>query len=80
MVWLIDLKTLKHPYTMSRSKKKTPIIKQKGIKEYNKIIRRRNKMRIEQGLDPQEINEIVNQWDICDYRFYSPKDETVTRK
>lgn len=62
---------------MSRSRKKYIIVKDKTGRWYNKLIRRRNRVEVKQipNLnDMLEYNisqpyELVNQWDICDWRF-----------
>ncbi len=57
---------------MSRSYKKHGIIKDGGgywkVKS-NQIFRRRNKVQLKTGQDFFQRNELVNQWDICDYKF-----------
>lgn len=53
---------------MSRSFKKHGVIKDIGLRTYNRIFRRVNKQRINMGLDPKEMKEVVNQYDVCDYR------------
>jgi hypothetical protein len=63
---------------MSRSKKKNPIYKDKGFTDYNKVFRRKSKQLIKKTqLSLEELetllfykkNELINQWDICDYTF-----------
>lgn len=56
---------------MSRSRKKNGIIKDKGhlAKHYNRMFRRINKQRINQGKEPKLIKEIVNDYDICDWIY-----------
>jgi len=57
---------------MSRSKKKHPIVKDKGLKrkDYNSAFRRINKQRIWEGKEPyHRTNEVVNGWDVCDWKF-----------
>ena len=55
---------------MSRSYKKD-ILKDSKPKNnsYNKAYRRVNKINITQGKDPILMNELVNQYDICDFKF-----------
>ena len=63
---------------MSRSYKKNPIIKDKGLKrkDYNSVFRRINKQRINQGKEPfHYTNEVVNGWDVCDWRFHAEEFE-----
>lgn len=69
---------------MSRSYKKHGIIKDGGGGNfYNRIFRHRNNQLIRisvihqdfDELDLYQINELVNQWDICDYRFRWEGDE-----
>ena len=54
---------------MSRSRKKHPIAKDKGSKNYNKRFRRVNRQRISQGLEPLLMKEVVNSYDVHDYIF-----------
>lgn len=66
---------------MSRSRKKHIIVKDKTGRRYNKLIRRRNKIEVKQIAnltDMLEYNisqpyELVNPWDICDWRFLVDK-------
>lgn len=66
---------------MSRSRKKHIIVKDKTGRWYNKLIRRRNKIEVKQIAnltDMLEYNisqpyELVNPWDICDWRFLVDK-------
>lgn len=54
---------------MSRSRKKEPIVKNKGDQEYNKRIRRVCKqMRVDEATIYPLSNEITNQYDICDWK------------
>lgn len=61
---------------MSRSRKKHIIVKDKTGRWYNKLIRRRNRVEVKQIAnltDMLEYNisqpyELVNPWDICDWR------------
>ena len=56
---------------MSKSRKKNPFIKDKAMtsREYNKIFRRVNKQRLEQGKRPFiKIRELINDYDICDWK------------
>lgn len=57
---------------MSRSRKKTPIVKDKGYNrgERNRCIRRINKIRVKMGLEPKMTNEVLNQYDVCDFWFF----------
>ena len=64
---------------MSRSRKKIPVVKDKGDKSYNKKLRRINKIRINQGKEPKQMNEVVNQYDVCDWWFLTD-DEKYKRK
>lgn len=56
---------------MSRSRKKNPVVKDKGhmLDLYNKRFRRINKQRIAHSKEPFLMKEIVNDWDVCDYKF-----------
>jgi hypothetical protein len=59
---------------MSRSRKKNPIYKDVGITTYNRIIRRKNKQLVNKAIEDNSfifplVNEVVNQYDICDYIF-----------
>lgn len=56
---------------MSRSIKKSGIIKDKGFLKnlYNKKFRRVNKLRIRLGKEPFLMREVVNDYDVCDYVF-----------
>lgn len=59
---------------MSRSRKKNPIKKDKGLKRksYNNAFRRINK----QSKEPfRYTNEIVNGWDVCDWKFHAEEFE-----
>ncbi len=57
---------------MSRSYKKHGIIKDKGLSrgEYNRRFRRVNRQRVKQGKDPKLMLELINQYDVCDYKMY----------
>ncbi len=57
---------------MSRSIKKYGVIKDKGSAKsiYNKIFRRVNKQRVPLGKEPKLMREIVNDYDVCDYKFF----------
>ena len=57
---------------MSRSYKKFGIIKDKGLtrREYNRRFRRANRQRIKQGKDPKLMNEIIDTYDVCDFKIY----------
>lgn len=55
---------------MSRSFKKTPIVKDgsKAIRQmHTRRERSRNKQRVQQGLEPLDSKEIVNPYDIVDW-------------
>ena len=52
---------------MSRSYKK-PIKKDKTGRWYNKTFRRINKHRIKFGLEPKLMNELVNPYDVSDWK------------
>lgn len=56
---------------MSRSFKKYGIIKDKGMSrgEYNRVYRRVNRYLINQGKEPKHLYEVVNSWNICDYKI-----------
>lgn len=56
---------------MSRSRKKNGVIKDKGhlVKHYNRMFRRINKQRINQGKEPKLTREIVNDYDVCDWIY-----------
>jgi hypothetical protein len=58
---------------MSRSKKKNSIVKDsKGTDNwFNKIFRRVNKQKIKSGEDPIEMNELVNKYNVRDYKFFT---------
>lgn len=57
---------------MSRSRKKHGIVKDRGLRRatYNRMFRRINRQRIKRGLEPRIMDEIINQYDVCDYKFY----------
>lgn len=56
---------------MSRSYKKRPVIKDKGRKDYNKIFRRKERQRLKEGKQlPIKTRELVNDWDVCDWKFH----------
>lgn len=71
---------------MSRSRKKVPIVKDRNPfykKLSNKLIRKYNKVILR--LNPEEIlvpnkNEFVNQYDVCDYKFFCFGDKSALRK
>lgn len=56
---------------MSRSYKKTPIYKDKGLKKiYYKTVRSRQKNEIRSGVHPQDVSnpkEIINDYNYSDY-------------
>ena len=62
---------------MSKSRKKVAIVKDKTGRWYNKIIRRRQNQEVRRILTLADImdynishpNEIVNKYDICDWKF-----------
>lgn len=62
---------------MSRSKRK-PIVKDKPRNKkastYYRKIRRTNKQRIKDGLEPLNSKELVNDYDYCDYKIIRFKD------
>ncbi len=61
---------------MSRSRKKTSIIKDKGDDTYNKRFRRTNKTLMRSGKEPKQMREVVNSYDVCDYiNAYTPSDD-----
>ena len=57
---------------MSRSRKKHGVIKDRGLRraDYNRRFRRVNKQRIQMGKDPYQLNELVESWDVCDWKQY----------
>lgn len=58
---------------MSRSYKKTPVLKSSSTSSNNRNKRRANKRvrRAEYGLGKSKrYRKIYETWDICDYRFY----------
>ena len=60
---------------MSRSYKKHPVVKDKGRRDYNRVFRRKNRQLIHEGRQPyQRTSEVVNDWDICDWRFHAYDD------
>ena len=64
---------------MSRSYKK-PIIKDsKGSKWYNKLFRRTNKQRVNSNREPKLMKELVNDWDICDWRWFIVEKEDINK-
>jgi hypothetical protein len=56
---------------MSKSYKKHPIVKDKKPKDnfYNKVFRRTNKVLLNMDKELKLQDELVNQYDISDYRF-----------
>jgi len=36
--------------------------------EYNRIFRRVNRQRMQEGKDPKHLFETVNSWNVCDYK------------
>lgn len=66
---------------MSRSYKKINIVKDsKGTDNwYNKVFRRTNKQRINFGKDPLPMNELVNKYDVRDYRFFTPYNKDLRK-
>ena len=60
---------------MSRSYKKHAVQKDSKEKDnsYNKVFRRVNKQRLHKGKEPILMNELINQWDICDFKFVANK-------
>lgn len=55
---------------MSRSRKKHGVVKDRGgIRTYNRAFRRINRQRITCGMEPLLMDEVINQYDVCDYRF-----------
>lgn len=55
---------------MSRSRKKTGVIKDTGRfsrREYNRLFRRVNKQRVQMGERPYLMKELVNDYDVHDY-------------
>lgn len=70
---------------MSRSRKKNPIYKDKGITTYNKIYRRKVKQLMIKAIEDSSfifplIDEVVNQWDVCDYIFRDLDKFTIPEK
>jgi hypothetical protein len=57
---------------MSRSFKTIGVIKDRGLRrsEYNKRFRRINKQQINEFKDPKQMHEVVNQYDVCDFKFF----------
>jgi hypothetical protein len=56
---------------MSRSRKKVPVVKDKGpeLKFYNRKFRRKEKQALQEGKDPPvRTSEVVNDWDVCDWK------------
>lgn len=56
---------------MSRSYKNKPIIKDKsGRKDYNKVFRRKERQSIKENKEPPiKIREIINDYEIIDWKF-----------
>lgn len=56
---------------MSRSRKKAGIVKDKGCDSsfYNRRFRRINKRRLQLGQELLLLPEVVNDYDICDYKL-----------
>lgn len=66
---------------MSRSRKRNPVIKDGGAsRDYNKMFRRVNKVRLQKGKYLFLMNEIVNQWDICDWKHWDYDNPAIYRK
>jgi len=66
---------------MSRSKRK-PWVKDsnKYNNWYNKLHRRTNKVRVSQGKRPLNMVELVDPWDVCDWRWGCPEEIEAYRK
>lgn len=66
---------------MSRSYKK-PIVKDenKGGNWHNKLFRRTNKQRINSDREPKLMKELVNDWDICDWKYYPERWKRITEE
>lgn len=56
---------------MSRSTKKIGIIKDKGMPRgiYNRRFRRVNKQRVNEGKEPFLLKELINGYDVCDFKL-----------
>lgn len=55
---------------MSRSRKKNPVIKDRGLKDlYWRTIRKRHKADIFAGRPLSNPKEVVNDYTYCDYKF-----------
>lgn len=67
---------------MSRSHKKHAIHKQKGElhNKYNRKLRRINKQRIAQGLDPIQLDEAVNKSKIIYYKSTADRIKDVVKR
>lgn len=66
---------------MSNSYKKKAIVKDKtNHKWYNRIFRRVNKQRVKSNKEPKLMRELINDWDVCDYKFIYKKGDIKVYK
>lgn len=67
---------------MGKSRKKQPWVKDKKPRSnfYNKVFRRTNKILINKGEEPIASKSLVNQYDVCDYKFMIEEDSKYMYK
>ena len=64
---------------MSRSAKK-PIYKDRAPKEIKRKAQRRVRKTDEEISSGSNYKKLFNSWDLCDFKFYVPKDKKAYRK
>lgn len=47
---------------------------------YNRIFRRVNKQLLKEEKELKQMRELVNDWDVCDWKWYNPDDKYLYRK
>ena len=64
---------------MSRSRKKHGVSKDRGERraDYNRRFRRVNRQRVHMGKDPYQMRELVNPYDVCDWKSHWDWDKWV---
>lgn len=67
---------------MSRSYKKQLVVKDTSTKrgERNRMVRRVNKILVTIGKEPKLADEIINQYDVCDWKVIHNLDSKYLRK
>lgn len=54
---------------MADSFKKHVIVKDKKPKRWYKVVRNRNKQQVKEFKEPLKEEELINQYDICDWKW-----------